>query len=233
LGYFLDLCQEIPITLTDSMFDFTDEDIYEYSRCSQETWENDIHDKVLQTYPYDLVSRKNGLHEIYKVLSEYNIRYWLAFGALLGAVRDSDFISWDDNVDLLFFNEDFSLIFNSLKESFIGKGFIVRIRHDRFPIKFQLIKYGQRYNLLPMEKSGKWRVFGDIRVPGKFFSQTEVIFFKGIKFYVPSPKKDFLKFVYGEDWVKPKKPSEDYLDFKVYYSKYLRFKYFVKKIIKY
>ncbi len=215
------------------MFSFTDKEILQYSDCSQQEWEDSVCDKVLQKYPYDLISRENGLHEIHNILIEYNICYWLAFGALLGAIRGNDFIPWDDNMDFLFFDEDFSLIFNDLKRSFIDQGFIVRIRRDRFPIKFQLIKYGQRYNFLPMVKSGQWRLFGELRIPAKFFYQPKSIFFKGIKFYVPSPKIDFLEFIYGKDWIKPRRPSEDYIAFQAYHNKYLRFKYFFKKLIKY
>ena len=49
--------------------------------------------------------------EILKVFDafckENNIRYFLAFGTLLGAIRYKKFIPWDDDVDVLVPREDY------------------------------------------------------------------------------------------------------------------------------
>ena len=42
-----------------------------------------------------------------QVCKENNIKYSLAFGTLLGAVRHSDFIPWDDDVDVMMFRDDY------------------------------------------------------------------------------------------------------------------------------
>jgi lipopolysaccharide cholinephosphotransferase len=41
------------------------------------------------------------------ICSEENISYMLGYGTLLGAVREHDFIEWDDDADLIMHREDF------------------------------------------------------------------------------------------------------------------------------
>lgn len=40
------------------------------------------------------------LSEFHELCRANNLRYWMDFGTLLGAVRQSGFVSWDDDVDL-------------------------------------------------------------------------------------------------------------------------------------
>lgn len=48
---------------------------------------------------------------------ENNIRYFLAYGTLLGAVRYKKFIPWDDDVDLLIPREDYNRMIKLFKDS--------------------------------------------------------------------------------------------------------------------
>lgn len=47
------------------------------------------------------------LDVIHKVCVEHNLRYSLAYGTLLGAVRHKGFIPWDDDIDLMMPREDY------------------------------------------------------------------------------------------------------------------------------
>ncbi len=47
------------------------------------------------------------LTEIDIVCRRNNIRYWLDFGTLLGAVRHGGFIPWDDDLDIAIHNDDY------------------------------------------------------------------------------------------------------------------------------
>lgn len=52
-----------------------------------------------------------------RTLNKYDIKYYLDFGTLLGAVRDNGFIPWDDDMDITILNsKDFSKIPQILQE---------------------------------------------------------------------------------------------------------------------
>ena len=47
------------------------------------------------------------LVEIDKVCRKHDIKYWIDFGTLLGAMRHSGFIPWDDDLDIAMTSKDF------------------------------------------------------------------------------------------------------------------------------
>ena len=47
------------------------------------------------------------LDVIHKVCSDHNLRYTLAYGTLIGAVRHGGFIPWDDDIDMIMPRDDY------------------------------------------------------------------------------------------------------------------------------
>lgn len=64
-----------------------------------------------------------------------NIRYYLAFGTLLGAIRYKKFIPWDDDVDVLVPREDYDRLLTLFKDSDKYKLFAFE-KNVEFPFPF-------------------------------------------------------------------------------------------------
>lgn len=56
------------------------------------------------------------LEEIKRVCNILNIKFYLAYGTLLGAIRHKGFIPWDDDIDIWMFRSDYELFLNKFNE---------------------------------------------------------------------------------------------------------------------
>ena len=61
------------------------------------------------------------LSELDRVCKKYNIKYYAAFGTLLGAVRNKGFIPWDDDIDVCMLRDDYAKFKEVAKNEFGGK----------------------------------------------------------------------------------------------------------------
>lgn len=56
------------------------------------------------------------LKDLAAICKEHNIRWWLACGTCLGAVRHNGFIPWDDDVDIEIFRDDYKKLEKVLRD---------------------------------------------------------------------------------------------------------------------
>ena len=61
------------------------------------------------------------LNDINECAKRHNIKYHLAYGTLLGAIRHKGYIPWDDDIDLAVNYPDIPKLIEALKEDYKDK----------------------------------------------------------------------------------------------------------------
>ena len=91
-------------------------------------------EEILYNCPYGEVKLKKVQSILFELLAEIddlfvknNIRYFLIYGTLLGAVRHKGYIPWDDDLDICVMKEDYELAMELLRKNLPNK-YIV---HDK------------------------------------------------------------------------------------------------------
>ena len=156
-------------------------------------------------YTKDLLDTK-------RILDEEKVTFWLIFGTLLGAIRENDFLEWDDNINIAIYEEDLLPKYNILKDRFISNNFIVRQIPKPKGTKINLYRHNHKIYiegifLDPSYCDNEYRLSNKFRHPKKYFETYEEISFIGETFRVPSPSKKYLKFLY-KDWKTPVNPED-------------------------
>lgn len=78
------------------------------------------------------------LLEVDRICKENDIRYFLAFGTEIGAVRDNAFIPWDDDVDIRVMREDYDRFSKAMRDN-LKEPFEFSEPIDRKPYFFDFV----------------------------------------------------------------------------------------------
>lgn len=103
------------------------------------------------------------LLEIDRICKEENIKYYLFYGTLIGAVRHGGFIPWDDDIDIVLFRDEYDRLLNILPQKLGEKFWLQCYETDNNYWNYfaKVRKKGTLYkekNLknIPDEKCGIW-----------------------------------------------------------------------------
>jgi len=184
--------------------------------------------------PIDKDIGRQNLLTLKQVLDAEGLTFFLAYGTLLGAVREGDFISHDSDIDIGVYDTD--------KEKFLGLLFTLKelglelVRFDKELVS--LMKGGEyidvyffKKKMLP--KSG-WYC-GGLYMPSKYLDSLDQIAFHGHNFSCPGNHVNLLVFLYGENWKVPVRDCHAAPLFSLRGALVnllpLRFKQYVKKLL--
>ena len=145
---------------------------------------------------------KENLLLFNKIAHKNGLKFGLVYGTLLGALREKDFISHDEDIDLFIMREDLNL-FKSMLFELRKQGFEV-IRYDRRDGLCSLMRKGEYidfYIFSPLIDN-VYETLGD-PMPGKYITDLVEIDFQGEKFLTARNAEESMMFFYGEDWQTP------------------------------
>lgn len=166
-------------------------------------------DKLLNKYPsYDFDSRFEIILKFKEIVEDEGLTLLLANGTLLGAVREKDFIEWDDDVDMDILAEEFVPKFEIIRDRLLELGYIVRAIPDYPKMKINVYNKGEKVGILAIYKNEKFYHRGPYRWPLEVYENLEEIEFRGTKFKTPKID-EYIEHQYGKNWKTPKR--ENYL----------------------
>ncbi|MBR4784518.1 MAG: LicD family protein [Fibrobacter sp.] len=70
------------------------------------------------------------MDEIARICNENGLRYYIACGTLLGAVRHKGFIPWDDDLDIIVMRDDYDKLLALLKDKNVKKAEWLEVKDD-------------------------------------------------------------------------------------------------------
>ena len=153
--------------------------------------------------PINKTIAKENLLLLKEILDSHNVLFFLAFGTLLGAVREHDFITHDEDIDLIMFKSDMpkflSLLFVLRQQGFEiaryeRRGFLSIIRKGEYIDFYFFDDYPEDNTLVYCCR--------DLYPKAEFLDHT-TIEFQGTEFTAPRNYTKYLEFNYGTNWRTP------------------------------
>lgn len=149
-----------------------------------------------------------NLLEFKEVMDKHGVPFMFIMGTLLGAMREKDFIHWDDDIDLIVLDEHKDTIeMAKVKTEMRERGYWVPI--EGMPAYDNVfIKDGEKIEIWYYERIGDYRVYDCDRCHTIYFEADLVenqkeIDFLGHKFIAPLDTTTVLNRIYGPNWMTP------------------------------
>ena len=157
-----------------------------------------------------------------KILSNFDVKYWLDFGTLLGFHRDKNIIEYDNDIDLCILidnNNKYSFsheVLVYLQDDFYIKNYIENKYLSIVPKNSEFNLYAidiYFYNVNNKEKNLYHELFPNLPIRSFFVDELETLELFNYKFNVPRHLDLFLNIRYGNDWQTPIPDKGAYCNF--------------------
>ncbi len=154
----------------------------------------------------DLLAK--GLKEVRDILNTHEIPYYIVGGALLGAIRDGDFIKWDWDVDIETKMEDILPKQDQL---------ILALKNDEFKIYLHNTSWTD-FKIIAQKYGATYEIFGYLKMGGMRYRRRSFhsdypgggeIILRGEKYSTFQQPERYLKWIYG-NWETPIRAVNDY-----------------------
>jgi hypothetical protein len=185
---------------------FSGRDTYKVkNRFGEFLYDIDINSQLPAKAVFDKVKAKEALFLIDDIFKAVDLRYFLIFGTLLGAIREKDFIVYDDDIDLGIYIEDTDKLINALTILTKDYGFVISkisTSCESVTIYYQniIIDIGL------FHRDKKVYIYNDFfenKIPIRFLDQLEKTNLFNREFLVPYDVENYLSFMYGKNWRVP------------------------------
>lgn len=175
----------------------------------QEDYNYDFNERINRRggKPQDVEIATENLLLMKEILEKHDIKFWLMFGTLLGAIRDKNFIRHDTDTDIGGFYRDNEKLLAAIPEM-VSKGFTpirakksigayIFIRKDEYVdiYLYRLVKNHLNINV--------WNCW-NYEIPEIYFKEFNSVRFLNSLFTVPLYSDLLLEEWYGDDWQQPK-----------------------------
>jgi lipopolysaccharide cholinephosphotransferase len=201
-----------------------------FNKTKEKYLDYDFDSRKLRRDPYININiAKENLLLLKDIFDKNNIKFWLIYGTLLGAVRDKDFIKHDFDTDLGLFYSDIDKLYDIKQQLESNEFQLIRTKFPDDLITFMRKDEYIDLGLFNTKKSlfTNFWIYQKNKEKFSYFKKFDQINFLGDKFLVPNNYLNFIKEHYGKNWKVPIKDfpqlTSDFLGFK------RRVKYFLQK----
>jgi phosphorylcholine metabolism protein LicD len=185
----------------------------------------------------ELEVRKNEFIKICNLLDKLEIKYFLAAGTLLGAIRHKGFIPWDWDVELSVYSVEVEKKLDELVTEIKNSGFTIEKYYrelSRLKIDFigKLPKETTGYTIQGWNHNKEKKIFwrNKFKIPDYLLEKMTKIELFNKHHLIPDPPENYLTHQYG-DWQKPIKTSNKSIYLTRQFSGISPIKIFINRII--
>ena len=156
---------------------------------------------------------QNLLMKTKELFSSINLNFYLAYGTLLGAIRDKGIIPGDEDVDV--FTDDEEKLYQNLPFLYKNGYKLCRMKKGKlYSFRINDKSYIDVYILRPYISI--WGLYcyslSNHATPKKYFKEYQDIEFLGEIFRCPRNPEKLIEFWYGKDWEKPRAGKKYYYE---------------------